>query len=302
MDNEMTTKTPYVFSIPETARLIKVRVENDELFDGKRNGAKAAWSLILREMGLEGKATTEQVAKKWDNLKRKYRELKCAPPGTGTDPVSWYWFGTMDKIFGHKYFSPQGTPTVDEPSPSRPAKKQRLLQLGDTLDLMSNGLVLDNPEGDSPSPSGVRTEIGVDGTVRAMKPLDADLDAELENLRRERQEMERDQGEMDRERQALGRERELLERERVAVKRDKAQLEKDWANVEQDRAAVERDKRSLERQLAALERDKLELTVEIERLKPAHGKHDSDNSEGDSTTLGDRQKLRSLFEKLIEKF
>lgn len=299
MENELSTKTPYVFSIPETARLIKVRVENDELFDGKRNGAKAAWSLIIREMGLEGKATTEQVAKKWDNLKRKYKELKCATPGTGPDPVSWYWFGTMDKIFGHKYASPQTS--TPEPSPSRPAKKQRLLQLGDTLDLMSNGLLLDNPEGESSSSlSGVRTEIGVDGTVRAMKqPLDTDLDAELESLRRERHELERDQSEMDRERQTLGRERELLERERVALKRDKAQLEKDWANVELDRAAVERDKRRLERQLTALETEKLELTMEIERLKPAH---DSDNSEGNSTALGDRQKLRSLFEKLLEKF
>jgi len=36
---------------------------------------------ILFELGLQGKLTTDQLAKKWDNLKRRY---KVRPPTSGS--------------------------------------------------------------------------------------------------------------------------------------------------------------------------------------------------------------------------
>lgn len=88
----------------DTRRLIKLRAANEVLFTGRRNAAKTAWKLvgfsmkmnvndkamksdmyyqnslimfvcraILKELGLLGKVSTYQVAKKWDNLKRRYK-------------------------------------------------------------------------------------------------------------------------------------------------------------------------------------------------------------------------------------
>ncbi|KAI7813778.1 hypothetical protein IRJ41_001170 [Triplophysa rosa] len=44
-------------------------------------------------------------AKKWDNLKRKYKELRCPPTGTGTDDgeataATWPWFSALHKAIG----------------------------------------------------------------------------------------------------------------------------------------------------------------------------------------------------------
>ncbi|KAF3854214.1 hypothetical protein F7725_022269 [Dissostichus mawsoni] len=78
----------------ETLTLIKVRVENDNLFTGRRHTAKKAWELhlllqqtlliadqletslvslreILKALGLCGSVTPTQIGKKWDNHKRK---------------------------------------------------------------------------------------------------------------------------------------------------------------------------------------------------------------------------------------
>ncbi|KAG5830085.1 hypothetical protein ANANG_G00317970 [Anguilla anguilla] len=69
----------------ETVRLIRLRAENDNLFTGKRHAAGKAWKEILRQMGLQGRVSHAQAAKKWDNLKRKYKELRSSAAGTGTD-------------------------------------------------------------------------------------------------------------------------------------------------------------------------------------------------------------------------
>lgn len=83
----------------DVKRLIEFRASNEALFTGKRNSAKIAWryvthlyisnncgrvtlslipvcllpSTILKGLGLEGKLTSEQIAKKWDNLRTKYK-------------------------------------------------------------------------------------------------------------------------------------------------------------------------------------------------------------------------------------
>ncbi|MEQ2201569.1 hypothetical protein XENOCAPTIV_014436, partial [Xenoophorus captivus] len=51
---------------------------------------------ILYELGLQGRLTTEQLAKKWDNLKRRYKELKFPSRGVDTNPSSWPWFYRMN--------------------------------------------------------------------------------------------------------------------------------------------------------------------------------------------------------------
>ncbi|XP_019729562.1 uncharacterized protein LOC109518260 isoform X2 [Hippocampus comes] len=90
------SESSYKMSEAETERLIKVRASNEAIFTGRRNSAKPAWRAVLHELGLQGKLSTEQLAKKWDNLKRRYKELKFPPPGVESNPGSWPWFHHMN--------------------------------------------------------------------------------------------------------------------------------------------------------------------------------------------------------------
>ncbi|XP_041966006.1 uncharacterized protein zgc:171459 isoform X2 [Alosa sapidissima] len=291
MDDQTTKQYTYNFTISDTTKLIELRTEHDALFDGKKNGAKAAWSLILKEMGLEGVVTTEQLSKKWDNMKRKYKELKCPGPGMEKEAakgmVTWHWFSMLDKTLGDKFPLPSVAMTTEDSCASLSTKRVCLVQLGtDVLKLLPNTPLPENTETASEhSESGPGMHLGV----------------EIASLRRERLGMERDQAEVERERLLLERERKLLERERAAMERDRTQLRRDWATVERDRTAVQRDKVRLEKDLASLERDKVAVAREREQLSKDH-ENNIAHSEANASTLEDRQKLRSLFEKLIEKF
>ncbi|XP_061628802.1 uncharacterized protein LOC133477741 [Phyllopteryx taeniolatus] len=86
----------YKMSEAETERLIKVRAANEAIFTGRKHSAKLAWRAVLDELGLQGKLSTEQLAKKWDNLKRRYKELKFPPHGAESNPSSWPWFYLMN--------------------------------------------------------------------------------------------------------------------------------------------------------------------------------------------------------------
>ncbi|CAM4625067.1 hypothetical protein PO909_005669 [Leuciscus waleckii] len=97
----------------ETENLIKFRMELDSDFTGKMNSAKKAWIKVLQRIGLDGKVTPSQIFKKWDNLKRKYKELRCPPTGTGTDSgeataATWPWFSAMHEAIG-------GRPSIEPP-------------------------------------------------------------------------------------------------------------------------------------------------------------------------------------------
>ncbi|KAI2643034.1 Formin-like protein 14 [Labeo rohita] len=97
----------------ETENLVKFCMELDSDFTGKRNSAKKAWIIVLQRIGLDGKVTPSQISKKWDNLKRKYKELRCPPTGTGTDggeatAATWPWFSAMHEAIG-------GRPSIEPP-------------------------------------------------------------------------------------------------------------------------------------------------------------------------------------------
>ncbi|XP_048113583.1 scaffold attachment factor B2-like isoform X3 [Alosa alosa] len=310
MDDQTTKQYTYNFTISDTTKLIELRTEHDALFDGKKNGAKVAWSLILKEMGLEGVVTTEQLSKKWDNMKRKYKELKCPGPGMEKEAakgmVTWHWFSMLDKTLGDKFPLPSVAMTTEDSCASLSTKRVCLVQLGtDVLKLLPNTPLPENTETASEhSESGPGMHLGVEIASLRRERLCMERDqaeVEIASLRRERLGMERDQAEVERERLLLERERKLLERERAAMERDRTQLRRDWATVERDRTAVQRDKVRLEKDLASLERDKVAVAREREQLSKDH-ENNIAHSEANASTLEDRQKLRSLFKKLIEKF
>ncbi|XP_033991068.1 uncharacterized protein LOC117486669 [Trematomus bernacchii] len=104
---DMVAEKLHKWTEAQTRSLVHHRTEHDHLFTGKRYTAKKAWGEVLQKMGLEELLTPTQLAKKWDNLKRKYKELKTPPTGTGTDEgeataATWPWFSLMHEAIGSR--------------------------------------------------------------------------------------------------------------------------------------------------------------------------------------------------------
>ncbi|TWW81757.1 hypothetical protein D4764_01G0015720 [Takifugu flavidus] len=73
------------WSDDDISKMIRCRMEKDHLFSGKRFSAAAGWEVVLREIGLNEMLTPARAAKKWENLKKTYKELQRPPSGSGTE-------------------------------------------------------------------------------------------------------------------------------------------------------------------------------------------------------------------------
>ncbi|KAG7502319.1 hypothetical protein JOB18_017648 [Solea senegalensis] len=58
-------------------------------------------------MGLQGDITPFKAKKKWDNLKKKYKDCKCPGSGEGVSgkptAATWPWYVHMDEVLGQKH-------------------------------------------------------------------------------------------------------------------------------------------------------------------------------------------------------
>uniref|UniRef100_A0A8C5CQ19 Myb/SANT-like DNA-binding domain-containing protein n=1 Tax=Gadus morhua TaxID=8049 RepID=A0A8C5CQ19_GADMO len=97
----------FKWSKEHTAQLIKLRGENDELFTGVKHSASVAWGTILEKIGLQGYVTPLQAKKKWDNLKKIYKDCKYPGSGEGVGgkptAATWPWFVLMDEVLGQRH-------------------------------------------------------------------------------------------------------------------------------------------------------------------------------------------------------
>ncbi|KAK5930437.1 hypothetical protein CgunFtcFv8_026672 [Champsocephalus gunnari] len=115
----------------DTLTLIKVRVEKDNLFTGRRHTAKKAWEEILKALGLGGSVTPTQIGKKWDNLKRKYKELRCPPTGGSTSTEAVQSQATVEDEEATESGSDSQEcvePSTSAAPPTRKKRKSPLLQ------------------------------------------------------------------------------------------------------------------------------------------------------------------------------
>uniref|UniRef100_A0AAV2KQX8 Hydroxylysine kinase n=1 Tax=Knipowitschia caucasica TaxID=637954 RepID=A0AAV2KQX8_KNICA len=74
---------------------------------------KSLWQQAVKELGLEGKVTHKQVSKKWENLKKRYKDLRDPKTGSGTDSgektaSNWPYYAVLHAVLG-------GRPAVDPP-------------------------------------------------------------------------------------------------------------------------------------------------------------------------------------------
>ncbi|XP_055789794.1 uncharacterized protein LOC129862310 isoform X1 [Salvelinus fontinalis] len=241
--------TPVEFSYKmteqDTRRLIKLRAANEVLFTGRRNAAKAAWKAILKELGLLGKVSTYQVAKKWDNLKRRYKDLKYPPVGMESiadNAASWPWFYLMNEAMEGRLAAsgPVLTPITEgddpEPSPSQSSRNRGcpLLEKGDiTLEY--------------------EQEIYVDPTIEECHRATAECESALIEERLGRGPAG---GTAAQKSVTLEREWEMVERERAAIERDRAAVDRERQWLESERANLARDRMLLEQDMAALGRER----------------------------------------------
>ncbi|MCI4388169.1 hypothetical protein PGIGA_G00082490 [Pangasianodon gigas] len=88
-------------------------MENVAEFTGKRHSAKKSWVDVFEKMGLNRIVTPSQIAKKWDNLKRKYKvgaplsSYRNRDSGEVT-AATWPWFSAMHEAIG-------GRPSIETP-------------------------------------------------------------------------------------------------------------------------------------------------------------------------------------------
>nr|XP_046165728.1 uncharacterized protein LOC124002386 isoform X2 [Oncorhynchus gorbuscha] len=251
--------TPLEFSYKmteqDTRRLIKLRAANEVLFTGRRNAAKTAWKAILKELGLLGKVSTYQVAKKWDNLKRRYKDLKYPPVGMESmadNAASWPWFYLMNEAMEGRLAAsgPVLTPITDgddpKPSPLQPIRSRGrpLLDRGDTTleydqEMYADPATEECHRATAECERALREERlggGPAGATAAHKGVT--LEREWEMVERERAAIEGDRAAVDRERQWLESERANLARERMLLEQDRMALGREREAFESQRAAV----------------------------------------------------------------
>lgn len=235
----------YKMTDQDTRKMIKLRAANEALFTGRRNAAKAAWKAILKELGLQGKVSTYQMAKKWDNLKRRYKDLKYPPVGMETvadGASSWPWFHLMNEAMEGRLASsaPLLAPvTQDDDQHPDPAPRHRP---------RATPAPPPAPPPSRPSSSDYVPDAFGDGAEQNQRSSET-CDGPLGGLEREWEMVER-------ERAALEREREMVERDRAALERERAAVQAERLWLDRERAAVERDRAMVEQERAALGRDR----------------------------------------------
>uniref|UniRef100_A0A665WGM5 Si:dkeyp-38g8.5 n=2 Tax=Echeneis naucrates TaxID=173247 RepID=A0A665WGM5_ECHNA len=279
---------------------VRLRISNSSLFSGKRNASMWAWRAILQHMGLQQKMTYTQASKKWENLKKRYKELKNPPKGMRVFPESWCHFALMDDaIMGRLEGSapilkalPSDKDDGDFLPISKPKKKKVSSSTGNVA---GESEVILNEEED-----------GEEETEHEGRQVSDCVMLEGDNKRtvmdRERQVMEKEKLVMESEWKVLQKERAVLDREVAALDRDRASLERERALIEREKALMEKDRYILSRERMALEQEKARL----ERLNATKDRTEDiteDSSKrNDLDTTDRRERFLYLFEKLVENF
>ncbi|XP_076015062.1 uncharacterized protein LOC143007549 [Genypterus blacodes] len=306
------SQVEFIFKLgpKETEEFVKLRVTNNALFSGKRNTAKWAWRAILKHMGLHHKMTHVQASKKWDNLKKKYKELKNPPQGVKVFPETWPYYNLMDDAMEGRL---DGTASLLKPLtnnqdacdflPVIKAKRKRVSEISSTSPVT---VQTDRAEMEVSLNGDEEDEVGQEGSLEIDRIME-DVEDERALMANERQVMKREKQLMERERQVLQRERVALDRETAALDRDRASLERERATIEREKAVMERervmlerDRETLNKDRATLDRDKAFLEILTVSKERTEGVAEDSCERTDSKVTDRKERFLKLFEKLIE--
>ncbi|CAL8352833.1 unnamed protein product [Boreogadus saida] len=95
------------WSPQEVRTLITFRTTNHAKFLRCKSASESLWEQLVKELGLEGRVTPQQASKKWENLKKRYKDLKSPKTGSGTGggevtAASWQFYGDMHEVLGSR--------------------------------------------------------------------------------------------------------------------------------------------------------------------------------------------------------
>lgn len=288
----------YKLNFKEIEQLVKLRMSNLNLFNRRRkNSSMCAWRAILKHMGLQDKMTHYQAAKKWENMKKKYKELKYPPEGV-TVNCQWAYFPLMDDAMAGRLecSAPVLFTTQDDEEEvlSLPKRKKKSLSEASPS---SHNFTSTSSTPQEPEPEITVMLNGDEGSY--MDTLD---------ISRIMQEMDHEKQSMKRHKQVMEREHTLLQRERAALDREVAALERDRASLDRDRAAIEREKSLLDRERTlvgkereAVSKDRQALEQEKARLESSKVRTEDGTDNMDNIT-DRKERFLFLFEKLINNF
>ncbi|XP_056272137.1 uncharacterized protein LOC130194936 [Pseudoliparis swirei] len=318
--------------------MIQLRAANADVFTGRKNSAMRGWRAIRKEMGIQGALTPQQLKKKWDNLKDKYRALKNPPVGVETQTNSWRWFNLMDEAMSGARPSllgedaaaaalllPKAEGCFSELRLGGSGALQEVLVLSEIEDQSRTGSPvqfsavpetahvslggMESPPARNESPPVVLyATLLPDGTFGCKKPPppssvreDSAASRRLEQLQREWRALEAEQAQFDAELIALERDRELLNRDTAALEADRAGLDRDRAVLDRDRVVLDRDRAFLDRDRAFLDRDRVFLERARGDLERERALFYQRLSDLDPDQLESRHRLVGLFQRLVEK-
>ncbi|XP_072311197.1 uncharacterized protein [Eucyclogobius newberryi] len=289
-------ETVYKLTPKETQELIKLRMSNKILFSGKRNASMCGWRTILKHMGLQDKMTHYQAAKKWENLKKKYKEVRYTPhahsPGVAPFP-QWSFFTLMNDAMEGRLDG--SAPILITTQQDRhevlncPKRKKRRLLIPTISSVESMAPV---------PPSDFFTGPEIEVKFNGVEPHERSLD-----IGHILQEVDSEKQVMERHRQMMEHEHLLLQRERAALDREMASLERDRASLDRDRAAIEREKALMDRERAVVEKEREAVAKDRQALDQERARLVNTQGHSDDTDHTDRkERFLLLFEKLINNF
>ncbi|XP_054476608.1 uncharacterized protein LOC129108728 [Anoplopoma fimbria] len=272
--------------------MIQLRATNADIFTGRKNSAMRGWRAIRNEMGMQKVLTAQQMKKKWNNLKEKYRALKNPPVGMETQTRSWRWFYLMDEAMNGQL---AGTASVVRPSPPREDEEEAAnsppphppktevsftglssVEMGALEDVMelsgieACGSVEAESRTESPAefvpdghhrdrlrgPEAENAAINKTQTTVLYATLLPDCTLETNKTPASSGLAVTEDREADGRLVELQREWRALEREQAEFDRELIALERDREMLNRDTATVERDRAAVERDRAAVERDR----------------------------------------------
>ncbi|XP_015256377.1 PREDICTED: uncharacterized protein LOC107101829 [Cyprinodon variegatus] len=316
----------YKMSKTEVENFVKLRASNGCLFSRQRNSSKWAWRTILKHMGLHHKMTHRQASKKWENLKKRYKDLKNPPPGVRTVPETWHLFSLMDDALKGRL---QGSAPVLKSLPRNnnnndfllaPSPKRTRLSMSEVssaVEFEEGGAeieVLLNGDEDESAVAAMEESEEMNGLVQE---VDIYTNSEPEEIKSEQQLLACDRVAQKQKTEQKVRtdwdaairqqDRMLLERERAAMERERGVMERERAVLERERALIDREKLMLERERDALRSERLVLEKQKarwERLfaqkERTEGGAEDGCKEKNSEAAERKERLLCLLEKLVE--
>lgn len=94
---------PKIWSLLEEKALVSVRINMDKAFSSGIKDHRNMWGKVRSELNnLDISATQTQIINKWNQLKKRYKEVKDHNRQTGNDRKKFKFIEEFDDLYGEK--------------------------------------------------------------------------------------------------------------------------------------------------------------------------------------------------------